>query len=149
MIDLDAENWDEYLRDVYPDIQENLWEGPERILVFLPSDAKDETKEQEFKQRLLKDSREIIETLSRRGKLGTYKQSFKNDVMPLRILAYVPSGAAIYSVTVSPLLSIIPIAYVATVEGLAYRATKKDKERIIRNLGNLDNNVSVHYIKKL
>ena len=146
---VDAENWDEFFNEVYPEFRENLWTGPKRVRVSLPLEARDETKEQGFRQMLLKDSKEIIETLSGRGGLRTYGESFKNNIMPLRILAYMPSGLAIIAPAINPLLIIGSIAYVAAVEGLSYRATKKDKERVIRNLENLGDKISVHYMKNL
>ena len=63
----DAEDWGSYFNEVYPKVQKDLWEGPEKIEVCLPSEAKDKTKEQEFKQMLSGDAKKIIEELSNMG----------------------------------------------------------------------------------
>jgi hypothetical protein len=147
MVNVNAENWDEYLTNVYPEVKKNLEEGPECINIFLPLDAKDEKKEQEFKQRLEKDAKETIERLSKRGKLSIYGLSFTGKNGGLKTVAYLPGSATIVVPLFNPLLAIVPIAYFGIIEYCGYQFAKKENYDAIRNLKNLGNNLFVHYTK--
>ncbi len=147
---VNAQNWDEVLTKLYPEVQKNLENCPERIDVFLPSDAINESKEEGFKQKLGKDAKEIKKKLSSRGKLSIYAHSFKGNLNGFRSVAYTLClGVCLTStLLVNPLIG-IAFAYIPCLEYAAYHDSKKQNYKAITNLGNIPKNVFAHYTKNI
>ncbi len=149
MSEVDAQNWSEYLTNVYPEVEKSLENCPERIDISLPLDARDETKEQEFKQKLENDAKKTREKLSTRTKLSIYGYSFKGDILSARSVAYLGSPLALVAPMFHLILAIIPVAYFGGLEYFAYRASERGTYNAIRNLENIGNNVFINYIKQV
>jgi len=149
MVNINAQSWDEYLTRVYPEVQKSLEHCPERINIFLPLDAVNKNKEDELRKKIELDSKTTKEKLSKRGRFGIYKQSFKIGLGGLRSVAYCLGLPLSLSLTMfNPLLG-LTLAYIPCVEYLAYRTSKKENYSSIRNLKNIPNNVFTHYMKKV
>ena len=84
-----ARDWDDFFNRAYPRIQKTLQKGPEKIEIYLPSDVKDATEEREFKQRVEKNSKEIIEKLSNMGRLRSYWESIKEKRGEIRLFHFI------------------------------------------------------------
>jgi hypothetical protein len=148
-LDVTAQNWDDYLTNVHPEVQKSLESCPERINIFLPLDAINESKEEKIREKIELDSKTIKEKLSKRGKLDIYRQSFKIGLGGLRSVAYCLGLPLSLSLAMINPLLILTVAYIPCVEYLAYRTSKKENYSSIRNLENIPNNVFTHYTKKL
>jgi len=147
MFHVNAQSWDEYLTNVYPEVKKSLENCPERINIFLPLDARNETKEQEFKQKLEKDAKETREKLSvsKRVKLSYYAQGLGG----VKSVAIIPGGTIFLAPLINPLLVVVPIVYWGSFLCLAYRDGKREYYNVKRNLENLGNNIFINYIKQV